>query len=135
MGYGGTPYPMEILLKSGAILLIVSLVLAWLLVAVKFLGLFTRVFANQKYLLSAHLDYIFMAILNWLVYHIVGPAGNDIMAYLIVAGSALNPLLFLIMSVKPEIKKTPFSPFGMFSSFSFILTTAGYGWAALAVLL
>jgi hypothetical protein len=126
---------MEILLKSGAVMLIVSLILAWLLVAVKFLGLFTNIFTNQKYLLSAHLDYIFMAILNWLVYQIVGSThGNDMMAYLIVAGSVLNPLLFLIMSVKPDIKKSPFSPFGMFSSFSFTLTTAGYGWAAFEVL-
>ncbi len=126
---------MEILLKSGAALLIVSLILAWLLVAVKYLGLFNNIFVNQKYLLSAHLDYIFMAILNWLVYTIVGSThGNDIMAYLIVAGSALNPLLFLVMSVKPDIKKSPFSPFGIFSSFSFTLTTAGYGWAAVEVL-
>ncbi|MBN8222884.1 MAG: hypothetical protein J0L53_18365 [Spirochaetes bacterium] len=126
---------MEILLKSGAVFLIVSLALAWLLVAVKFLGLFTQIFTNQKYLLSAHIDYILMAILNWLVYQVVGNAqGSEIMAYLIVAGSALNPLLFLIMSVKPDIKKSPFSPFGMFSSFSFLLTTAGYGWAAWVML-
>lgn len=126
---------MEILLKSGALFLIISLLLAWLLVAVKFLGLFTRVFVNQKYLLSAHIDYIFMAILNWLVYHVVGNAhGNEIMAWLIIGGSTLNPLLFLIMSVAPELKKTPFSPFGLFSSFSFSLTTAGYGWAAAVVL-
>lgn len=127
---------MEILLKSGAALLIVSLVLAWLLVAVKYLGLFNQIFVNQKYLLSAHLDYIFMAILNWLVYTIVGHSqGNDIMAWLIVAGSVLNPLLFLFMAVKPDVKKSPFSPFGMFSSFSFTLTTAGYGWAAWVVLI
>lgn len=126
---------MEILLKSGAALLIVSLALAWLLVAVKYLGLFNNIFVNQKYLLSAHLDYIFMAILNWLVYTIVGHGqGNDIMAWLIVAGSVLNPLLFLFMAVKPDVKKSPFSPFGMFSSFSFTLTTAGYGWAAWVIL-
>lgn len=125
---------MEILLKSGAALLIVSLALAWLLVAVKYLGLFNNIFVNQKYLLSAHLDYIFMAILNWLVYTIVGGQGNDIMAWLIVAGSVLNPLLFLFMAVKPDVKKSPFSPFGMFSSFSFTLTTAGYGWAAWVIL-
>lgn len=125
---------MEILLKSGAALLIVSLALAWLLVAVKYLGLFNNIFVNQKYLLSAHLDYIFMAILNWLVYTIVGGQGNDIMAWLIVAGSVLNPLLFLFMAIKPDVKKSPFSPFGMFSSFSFVLTTAGYGWAAWVIL-
>ena len=59
---------MEILLKSGAVLMLIALALAWLLVAVKYLGLFGGLFTNAKYLLSAHLDYIFMAILNWLVF-------------------------------------------------------------------
>lgn len=127
---------MEILLKSGAVFLVISLVLAWLLVAVKFLGLFNRIFVNQKYLLSSHLDYIFMAILNWLTYYATAQVrgGHELMAWLIIAGSALNPFLFLVMSIMPEIKKTPFSPFGMFSSFSFTLTTAGYGWAAWEIL-
>lgn len=126
---------MEILLKSGAILLILSLVLAWLLVAVKYLGLFATVFVNVRYLLSAHIDYILMAILNWLVYVVVSHAGgSDLMAYLIIAGSAVNPLLFIVMAIKPDIRKSPFSPFGMFSSASFIVTTAGYGWAAWTLL-
>lgn len=127
---------MEILLRSGAVFLAISLVLAWLLVAVKFLGLFGNIFANQKYLLSSHLDYIFMAILNWLVYLIYAQlrlAPNEWVAYLIIVGSALNPFLFLVMSVNPEIKKSPFSPFGMFSSLSFALTTAGYGWACFEI--
>ena len=127
---------MDILLKSGAIFLIVALVLAWVLVAVRFLGFFKGIFADDKYLLSSHLDYIFMAILNWLIYlmaaHLQG--GHELMAWLIIAGSALNPLLFLILSVRPTIAKSPLSPFGMFSSFSFSLTTAGYGWAAFEIL-
>ncbi len=126
---------MDILIKSGAVFLVISLALAWLLVAVKYLGLFTGLIANQKHLLSAHIDYILMAILNWLVYTVVGPAGgSDLMAYLIVTGSALNPLLFLVMAIKPDIPKTPFSPFGMFSSLSFLITTAGFGWAAVYVI-
>ncbi len=127
---------MEILLKSGAALMLIALALAWLLVAVKYLGLFGGLFTNAKYLLSAHLDYIFMAILNWLVYLLFAqlrlPA-NDAMVYLIVAGSAINPALFVFLSIKPDVKKSIFSPFGMASGFSFTLTSAGYGWAALVV--
>ncbi|HRP69469.1 MAG TPA: hypothetical protein PLY93_08060 [Turneriella sp.] len=125
---------MEILLKSGAVLLLVSLALAWLLVGVKYLGLFPKIIKNQKHLLSAHIDYILMAILNWVVYHIVGPHGNEHMAHLIIIGSFWNPFLFLVMAVKPDIKKSPFSPFGMFSSVSFIFTTTGYAWAAITLL-
>ncbi|MBV6493476.1 MAG: hypothetical protein LDLANPLL_01499 [Turneriella sp.] len=125
---------MEILLKSGAVLLLVSLLLAWLLVVVKYLGFFPKVIKNQKHLLSAHIDYILMAILNWVVYHIVGPQGNEHMAHLIIVGSFLNPFLFLVMAVKPDIKKSTLSPFGVFSAISFTITTVGYSWAALVVL-
>ncbi len=127
---------MEILLKSGAVFMLIALALAWLLVAVKYLGLFGGFFTNAKYLLSAHLDFIFMAILNWLVYALFTQlrltAANE-MLWLIVVGSALNPALFVFLSIKPDVKKSMFSPFGMASGFSFTLTTAGYGWAALVV--
>ena len=136
MRCGSPRYPMEILLKSGAVFMIIALALAWLLVAVKYLGLFGGLFTNAKYLLSAHLDYIFMAILNWLVFALFNqlhlPAAKE-MLWLIVTGSALNPALFVFLSVKPDVKKSIFSPFGMASGFSFTLTSAGYGWAALIV--
>lgn len=127
---------MELLIKSGAVFLLLALVLAWLLVAVKYLGLLNGIFTNAKYLLSAHLDYIFMAILNWVVYLLyvsLRLPSHDEMAYLIVAGSALNPALFLFLSIKPDVKKSILSPFGMASGFSFTLTSAGYGWAALQI--
>lgn len=124
---------MEKLLVSGAVLLILSLALAWLLVAVKYMGWFTGIFRNARYLLSAHLDYTFMALLNWVVYLLhqsQKSAADERVAWLIIVGSALNPFLFLVMAVLPEVRKTPLSPFGMFSSLSFVITTAGYSWAA-----
>ncbi len=49
------------------------------------------------------------------------------------ARSALNTTPFVVFSIKPDVKKSFFSPFGMASGFSFTLTTAGYGWASLVV--
>ncbi len=124
---------MEKLIFSGAILIAVSLALAWLLVAVKYMGWFTGIFKNAKHLLSAHIDYLLMAVLNWLLYLLllnrVGVV-DERAVWCVIIGSFWNPFLFLVMSVKPEIRKSPFSPFGMFSSVSFIITTTGYLWAA-----
>lgn len=123
---------MEKLLFSGAVFLAASLALAWLLVAVKYMGWFTGVFKNAKYLLSAHLDYTFMAILNWVVYLMYQSqklSANEPIIWLIIAGSFLNPFLFLVMSIVPDMSKKPTSVFGMVSSVSFTLTTAGYLWA------
>ncbi|EMM70795.1 hypothetical protein LEP1GSC038_2096 [Leptospira weilii str. 2006001855] len=38
----------------------------------------------------------------------------------------MNPLSFLVLSIKPEINKSPTSIFGIYSSISYILTTVGY---------
>lgn len=127
---------MEKLVWSGAALLGASLALAWLLVAVRYMGLFTAFFKNSRYLLSAHLDYTFMALLNWAVYLMCQSQkvnADERAVWLIIAGSVLNPFLFLVMAVFPEVKKTPLAPFGMVSGFSFVLTTGGYAWAAMQI--
>ncbi len=128
---------MEKLILSGAVFLALSLVLAWLLVAVKYMGWFTALFKNAKYLLSAHLDYTFMAILNWVVYLMYASQkvnADERAVWLIIAGSFLNPFLFVVMSIVPDVSKKPTSLFGMISSVSFLLTTSGYLWATAQII-
>lgn len=123
---------MQIFLLTGAVLLCFSLLLAWLLSMVKGMpgAAFLRFIRSEKALLQAHIDYILMAILLF-VFALSGLEYPTLIVWATIGGSITNPLLFLVMAVKPDVLKTPFSPFGICSVLSFIATTTGMAGCAL----
>ncbi len=125
-------YDMQILILTGALLLCFSLLLAWLLSMVKGMpdASFHRFIKSEKALLQAHIDYVLMAILLF-VFALSGYEYPPLIAWATIVGSITNPLLFLVMAVKPDVLKTPMSPFGVCSVLSFIATTTGMAGCAL----
>lgn len=123
---------MQIFIVTGALLLCFSLLLAWLLSMLK--GMpntpLLRFVRSEKALLQAHIDYILMAILLF-IFALSGRDFPPLVAYATIVGSITNPLLFLVMAVKPDVAKTPLSPFGICSVLSFIATTTGMAGCAL----
>lgn len=89
-----------------------------------------RFIRSEKALLQAHIDYVLMAILLF-VFALSGRDFPPIVAYATTVGSITNPLLFLVMAIKPDVAKTPLSPFGVCSVLSFIATTTGMAGCAL----
>ena len=81
--------------------------------------------------MQAHIDYVLMAILLF-VFALSGYEYPPLIAWATIVGSITNPLLFLVMAVKPDVLKTPFSLFGVASVLSFITTTTGMAGCALA---
>lgn len=123
---------MQIFIVSGALLLCFSLLLAWVLSMVKGMPgtAFLSFIRSEKALLQAHIDYLLMAILLF-VFALSGHDFPPLIVYATIVGSITNPFLFLVMAVKPDVIKTPFSPFGVSSVLSFIATTTGMAGCAL----
>ena len=48
-------------------------------------------------------------------------------------GSFMNPVGFIALAIRPDLRQTPTSPFGAIMAGSFTLTTIGYAGAAWAV--
>lgn len=123
---------MQILIFTGAVLLCFSLLLAWLLSMLKGMpnSPLLRFIRSEKALLQAHIDYILMAILLF-IFALSGREFPPLVAYATIVGSITNPLLFLVMAIKPDVAKTPLSPFGICSVLSFMATTTGMAGCAL----
>lgn len=120
-----------ILLRVACISLLIALVLAWCLVftgELMKIRFFTELFVNRDALLSAHLDFLMMTMLLLgfhatkvpLPAHVCWPMG---------IGSITNPASFLLAAV--GLFNTPVL---VFIGISIILTTIGYGMAAIIVL-
>lgn len=124
---------MQILILTGALLLCFSLLLAWVLSAFKGMpgAPVFKIIRSEKALLQAHIDYLLMAMLLF-VFALANIEYPPLIVYAAIVGSITNPVLFLVMAVKPDVIKTPFSPFGISSVLSFIVTTLGMGGCALS---
>lgn len=127
--------PQPALVVAGSACLLLSLALAWALTAVKYLGSrhLDRLFPGTANLLKAHIDYLMMAGLLWAVALL--SALLDLRLPLpvvaaLVVGSFTNPGGFLVLAVWPTIRRSPRSPFGLGMAASFVVTTFGYGAAA-----
>lgn len=126
---------MKLLIIAGAVLVILSLALGWLLVAKRYLSLsaVNRIIRDDTKIVKCHVEYILMALLLFAFYFL----RFDLPLTLVIsacAGAFLNPSLFLVLAIKPDIRKNVGSPFSVISTFSFILTTFGFGASALLVL-
>lgn len=123
------------LVPTGCILLIVSLVLAWLLVGVRFLKipLLCRIFPNDTDLLRCHIDYILMALVL-LVFGALRPPIPLWLAACLIVGATTNPILFIITAMYPRHRALPPPWFKGITTLSFIIATIGFGGTALVEL-
>jgi hypothetical protein len=113
---------------TGALLIILSLILGWLIVAKRYLGLLplNRIFRNDGMLAKCHMEYVIMALLLFAIYLF----NIELPLYIVLLtciGAVSNPSLFLIIAIKPDIDKSLTSPFSLISTCSFLITTIGFG--------
>jgi len=126
---------MILLVITGALLIILSIVLGWTIVAHRYLGLkfLKRIIRDESKLGMCHMEYVMMALVLFAFYLFK----IDLPWYLIILsciGALSNPSLLLVVSVKPKIGTKPKSPFGMISTASFLITTIGFGCTSLFIL-
>ena len=112
----------KLLVVAGSVCLVLTLVLAWCVAGTRSSGFFKKVFPNYQYLLKAHLDYLMMSGLLLIFYLMF--------AQLHVVASPVVLVSMGIGSLKPTIRQSPGSPFGVLMVGSFTLTTVGYLGAA-----
>ncbi len=124
---------MGILVYSGAAMLMLSLILAWMLSLMKGVptSRLNRIFSSERALLQAHVDYILMAILLF-IFALSKIEYNTIIVYAGIIGAFSNPLLFVVLAIYPNAVKKPLTPFGLASILSFSVTTIGMGGLALS---
>lgn len=117
----------SILLLFGCIFLIISLILAWIVTLTKHIkvAIFTKIFVSDSHLLKSHLDFLLMGILL-IMFSMLKVEIYSFIIISVITGSFMNPISFLVLSIKPHINKSPTSIFGIYSSVSYILTTVGY---------
>lgn len=126
----------SLLVVVGSFCLLVTLVLAWCLVGVRSTAFMKAVFPNYQYLLKAHIDYLLMTGLLMVFFLLfthfrVSPSLPVVISMSV--GSIVNPLGFLALALKPDLRQNPTSPFGVVMAGSFTATTIGYACAAWTV--
>lgn len=119
------------LLLLGLIHLGIGLVLAWLLVGLLYLewGFLQRIFRSGRELIRAHIDFLLMS-LFLLVFHLLyqqaGLQPSAATKILLAIGPFGNASGFILLSVKPDLDKSPFSFTGILFALVFTCTTAGF---------
>ena len=129
---------MDINLKMGVILVLCSLICAWL-------GTFARWFPikgleggfikDYGLLIKAHIDYILMAGLN-LVFYAVAKARSIALpteaCWLIAIGGFTNPTVFTIAMLKPNFWEFTWAK--IYTAATFVASTIGFVWASWVIL-
>lgn len=126
----------SILVVTASLCLLITLALAWCLVGVRSSSFMKKLFPNYQYLLKAHIDYLMMTgllMIFFLLFDHFRMAPPAFVVFAMSAGSFMNPIGFIALSVKPTLRQQPTSPFGAVMTVSFTLTTIGYGAAAWSV--
>ena len=125
---------MTILPVAGSAMLILSLALAWLLVAVRYLRVpgLTDLIVNDESLLKAHIDYLLMALLLY-VFSLLEPVQPQWIQFAMAVGAFTNPLLFVLLAIRPTMSRAATAPAGIFATVSFLVTTVGFGGGAILV--
>lgn len=127
---------MKLLLIWGALLILVSIAIGWLIIVRKYLSLdiIKRLIRDEKQLVKAHIDYIMMALILFAFFFI----GVNLPLPLIVlacAGAMADPALFIFLSLRPDVNRKIGSPFSVISTVIFLITTVGIGGAAFFIIL
>jgi len=123
---------MHWLIWGASVFIVVSLLLAWLATGVRILGIASLKsrFPAHDNLVKAHIDYILMALLLIAFYLL----GNNLPAWVVacmVAGGALNPFLFIVVAMYKPGEFRPGAFVMAITMFSFVITTIGFGAAAI----
>jgi len=126
----------SLLVVVGSLCLLITLVLAWCLVGVRSSSFMKKMFPNYQNLLKAHLDYLMMTgllMIFFLLFDHFRVLPPRTVVFAMCAGSFMNPVGFIALAIRPDLRQTPTSPFGAIMAGSFTLTTIGYSGAAWAV--
>lgn len=126
----------SVLAVAGSLCLTITLVLAWCLVGVRSSAFMKKVFPSYQQLLKAHMDYLLMSGLLMIFYLLFAHfrvSASPVILISMSVGSLMNPVGFLALAVKPDIRQHPTSVFGGLMAGSFTLTTIGYASAAWSV--
>ena len=126
----------SILVVTGSLCLLVTLVLAWCLVGVRSSAVMKKLFPNYQNLLKAHLDYLMMTgllMIFFLLFNHFRVSPAPLVVFAMCAGSFMNPVGFIALAIKPDLRQQPASPFGAVMAGSFTLTTIGYAGAAWSI--
>lgn len=126
----------NVLVATGSLCLLITLGLAWCLVGVRSSAVMKRVFLNYQYLLKAHIDYLMMTgllMIFFLLFNHFGVLPSRLVTFSMCAGSFMNPVGFIALSIRPTLNQKPNSPFGAVMASSFTLTTIGYAGAAWSI--
>ena len=117
-------------------MLILSLVLAWVAVSVRYLRLpgISAVISSDEHLVKAHIDYLLMTLLLY-AFALLGITLPMPIQGCMVVGAFTNPLLFIVLAINPGISRAMLTPLGIFATLSFSVTTLGFGGAAILVIL
>jgi len=120
---------------TGALLIILSIVLGWIIVAHRYLKVkfLKRIIRDDSKLGKCHMEYVIMALALFAFYLF----RIDLPFFLILLaciGAFSNPSLLLVVSVKPKIDTKPTSPFSIISTISFLITTIGFGCTSLFII-
>lgn len=127
---------MKLLAICGAVLILISIAIGWVIVARKYLslGFLEKMIRDDKKLVKAHIDYVMMALILF-AFFFIGVSLPQPLIILACAGAFADPALFIFLSVKPGVNKTIGSPFSIMSTIVFLITTAGIGGAAFFIIL
>lgn len=126
----------NVLVVTGSLCMLVTLGLSWCLVGVRTSAFLKSVFASYPNLLKAHLDYLMMTgllMVFFLLFTHFQVSPSPLIVWAMSIGSFMNPVGFILLSLKPDLRQHPASPFGLLMSGSFTLTTIGYAGAALSI--
>jgi hypothetical protein len=126
----------SILVVTGSVCLLITLLLAWCLVGVRTSAFMKRLFPNYQNLLKAHIDYLMMTgllMIFFLLFNHFRVAPPLFVVVAMCVGSFMNPVGFLALAINPTLRQTPASPFGAVMAGSFSMTTIGYAGAAWCV--
>ena len=126
----------NVLVAVGSLCLLVTLVLAWCLVGVRSSPFMKRAFPSYQHLLKAHLDYLMMTgllMIFFLLFNHFRVSPSLLVVFAMCVGSFMNPVGFIALAIKPDLRQQPASPFGAVMAGSFTLTTIGYAGAAWSI--
>jgi len=124
------------LLFFACVEIIISLGLAWLGVATMYLKVppLPRVFPRPVYIIKSHIDFLLMALLL-IAFHLIAVPLPGWIVVCAIVGSFSNSSMFIVLAAVEKPDFSPFKPLGIIGTASFILTTLGFGGAAVTVLL
>ena len=124
---------MHVLLSGAVGMLFSALVLAWIATLAKLIVVrpIQALIKDYGSLIRAHIDLLLMSLLCLTIYAVRIPVPTAA-CWMVVIGGFTNPSLFLLRALNPEAP-IPWRR-QAFRLFSFVTTTAGFGWVGCSLL-